>query len=67
MLNRWQKREDGDTTAALGETPRGEGERGARERKTFGNGVASLDACNQFRTARAVTISARSHVDARRR
>lgn len=58
-------REDGDAAAILRETSRGD--EGGRERKTFGGGVASLDACNQFRTARAVTISARSHVDARRR
>lgn len=54
MLNRWQYREDEDAAAyTLGETPRVEGGRGARERKTFGGGVASLDACNQFQTARA--------------
>jgi len=57
--------EDGDATARR--NTRRERGREARERKTFGGGVASLDACNQFRTARAVTISARSHVDARRR
>lgn len=52
MLNRYG-RENEDATAILVEG----GREGARERKTFGGGVASLDACNQFRTARAITVS----------
>lgn len=63
---RWGSGDEGGGIGTGGEG--GRGEVGARERKTFGGGgVASLDACNQFRTARAITVSARSHVDSRRR